>query len=182
MIRPGWLNVSAHGIVEAVTTPAERWLEIAGPAPATAANAVAASVRGNPSWEGAVSRLVLPPSRLLTLHAARARGHGEDVLVIVDVARPAEVSTMLVDAYGLTARQREVLGRLLLGRSMSQIAGELEISEHTVNDHRKAIYSSLRVASRSELAALLQADQYDPRTRAGVPPSPYGGFLEAARP
>lgn len=85
---------------------------------------------------------------------------------------------MLVDAYGLTRRQREVLSLLLLGRSMTQIARDLGISEHTVNDHRKAIYARTGVTSRSELAARLQVDQYDPRTHAGVQPSPYGGFLD----
>jgi DNA-binding CsgD family transcriptional regulator len=63
---------------------------------------------------------------------------------------------MLVDAYGLTARQRELLGRLLLGRSMTQLAHSLDISEYTAQDHRKAIYRRMGVSSRSELAALLQ--------------------------
>jgi DNA-binding CsgD family transcriptional regulator len=85
---------------------------------------------------------------------------------------------MLVDAYGLTARQRELLGRLLLGRSMTQLAHSLDISEYTAQDHRKAIYRRMGVSSRSELAALLQFEQYDPRVWGDVPPSPYGGFLE----
>ncbi len=85
---------------------------------------------------------------------------------------------MLVAAYGLTTRQREVLGQLLLGRSLTQLAHSLSISEHTANDHRKAIYHSMGVSSRSELAALLQFEQYDPRVWGDVPPSPYGGFLE----
>lgn len=179
---PGVISVGASGRVEAVTAPAEGWLQVGGQALVTAANSVAAAVRGNPTWEGAASRLILPGSRILTLHAARETGQDGNVVVIVDVARPAEVSSMLVDAYGLTRRQREVLGLLLLGRSMTQIARELDISEHTVNDHRKAIYARTGVASRSELAALLQADQYDPRTHAGVLPSPYGGFLDTATP
>lgn len=174
---PGVLHVGSDGTVLAATAPAERWLQLAGDPLVTAANSVAAAVRGNPDWEGATSRLTVPGSRMLTLHAARATGADADVVVIVDAARPAEVASMLVDAYGLTPRQREVLGLLLLGRSMTQIARELGISEHTVNDHRKAIYTRVGVTSRSELAALLQADQYDPRTHAGVPPSPYGGFL-----
>jgi DNA-binding CsgD family transcriptional regulator len=101
------------------------------------------------------------------------------VAVIVDRARPAEVSAMPVDAYGLTRRQRDVLGRILLGRSMTQLAHGLGISEHTVHDHRKAIYQRMGVSSRSELAARLQFEQYDPRVWTDVPPSPYGGFLDA---
>ena len=52
------------------------------------------------------------------------------------------------------------------------------MSEHTAHDHRKAIYRRMGVSSRSELAALLQFEQYDPRVWSDVPPSPYGGFLE----
>lgn len=175
---PGILKVSAEGCVTAMTVPAQRWLDVGGPPLVTAANAVAAAVRGNQDWSGASSRLPLPGPRLLSLHAARTAGDDHDIAVIVETARSAEVTGMLVDGYGLTSRQREVLGLLLLGRSMTQIARMLGISEHTANDHRKAVYSRIGVGSRSELAARLQTDQYAPRTQAGVPPSPYGGFLE----
>lgn len=175
---PGILRVAADGRVEVMTAPAERWLEVGGPALVTAANAVAAAVRGNRDWEGATSRLSLPGSRMLTLHASRTAGDATDVSVIVDVARSSEVAAMLVDAYALTPRQRQVLGLLLLGRSMTQIARQLDISEYTANDHRKAIYRRVGVSSRSELGARLQADQYNPRTHAGLSPSPYGGYFE----
>lgn len=174
---PGILRVGPKGRVEAMTAPAQRWLELAGLSLVTAANAVAAAVRGNRDWEGATSRLSLPGARMLSLHAARTTGDDADVAVIVDGARPSQVAAMLVDAYGLTQRQRQVLASLLLGQSPSQIARELGVSEHTVNDHRKAIYFRLGVTSRSELAALLQSEQYDPRSQAGHHPSPYGGFL-----
>jgi DNA-binding CsgD family transcriptional regulator len=84
---------------------------------------------------------------------------------------------MLVDAYALTPRQREVLRLLLRGGSRTQIAQQLRISEHTANDHPKAIYARMDVASRSELAARLQTDQYNPRSQASHAPSPYGGYL-----
>jgi DNA-binding CsgD family transcriptional regulator len=175
---PGILRVHHSGRVEALTAPAHRWLDLGGEALVTAANAVAAAVRGNRDWSGATSRLVLPGSPMLSLHAAVTTADDGDVAVIVDAARPAQVAAMLVDAYALTARQREVLGLLLLGRSMAQIARALGISEHTAHDHRKAIYAAVGVSSRSELAARLQGDHYDPRSRAGQAPSPYGGFLD----
>jgi DNA-binding CsgD family transcriptional regulator len=175
---PGVLRVGLDGRVAAITRPGQRWLELGGPPLATAANAVAAAVRGNHGWEGATSRLSLSGSRLLSLHASRAADSDTDVAVIVDSARPAEIAAMLVDAYALTPRQREVLRLLLLGRSMTQIAGHLGISEHTANDHRKAIYARVGVSSRAELAARLQSDHYTPRSVAGVAPSPYGGFID----
>jgi DNA-binding CsgD family transcriptional regulator len=177
---PGILRVGADGQVSALTEQAHRWLELGGAELMTAANVVAAAVRGHQNWAGATSRLVVPGTRMLSLHGSQMVG--EDVAVIVDAARPAEVAGLMVEAYGLTPRQREVLGLLLLGRSMIQIARELGISEHTANDHRKAIYTRIGVSSRSELAAFLQAEYYSPRSHAGVPPSPYGGFLDAGVP
>jgi DNA-binding CsgD family transcriptional regulator len=174
---PGVVEVRDGGEVVATTEPARRWLELGGSALVTAANAVAAAVRGNRDWPGATARLSLPGGRVLTLHGSRST-IGDRVAVIVDAARPAEVASMLVDAYGLTVRQREVLGLLLLGRSIAQLARQLGISEHTANDHRKAIYTRLGVGSRSELAAKLQAEQYTPRQAQGRRPSPYGGFLD----
>jgi DNA-binding CsgD family transcriptional regulator len=174
---PGVLEVRPGGVVRSLTAPAARWLEVGGPQLVSAAIIVAAAVRERPGWEGAHSRLPLPDGRVLSLHAASMATDDGGAAVIVDRARPAEVSSLLVDAYGLTARQRQVLGLLLLGRSMSQIARALGVSEHTANDHRKAIYARVGVTSRAELAALLQAEQYAPRAQAGVPPSPYGGFL-----
>jgi DNA-binding CsgD family transcriptional regulator len=174
---PGILQVDESGQLRALTEPAQRWLEVGGQALATAATAVASAVRGNRDWDGATSRLPLPGRGIVALHAARAAGSGSEVAVIVDLARPVQVAAMLVDAYALTPRQRDVLGLLLLGRSMAQIASEAGISEHTANDHRKAIYARVGVNSRSELAARLQAEQYDPRTLAGRSPSPYGGYL-----
>lgn len=175
---PGILRVGVGGAVEPMTEPARRWLDLGGQPLVTAANAVAAAARGHQEWAGATSRLSLPSGPMLSLHAARTAGDDADIAVIVDAARPAQVAAMLVDAYGLTPRQRDVLGLLLLGRSMTRIARELGISEHTANDHRKAIYARVGVASRGELAARLQADHYDPRAHRGITPSPYGGFLE----
>lgn len=175
---PGVLLADSDGRVSAMTPPAHHWLQLGGAPLITAINAVAAAARQNADWSGAVSRLPLRDSVVLSLYASMTTGEAGDVAVIVHPARPAQVSALLVDVYGLTPRQREVLGLLLLGGSISQIARQLGISEHTANDHRKAIYARTGVSSRSQLGALLQADQYDPRTHAGIPPSPYGGFLD----
>ncbi len=80
-------------------------------------------------------------------------------------------------AEALAGADRPLL--LLLGRSLREIARELRISEHTAHDHCKAIYRRVGVTSRAELAALLQAEQYAPRSRNGAMPSPYGAFLTA---
>ena len=55
----------------------------------------------------------------------------------------------------LSKREREVVELICLGYSNADIAKMLFISEHTVKDHTKKIYSKMGVHSRFELAALV---------------------------
>ena len=55
------------------------------------------------------------------------------------------------DPLGLTSRQRCVLGLLLLGLSNRAIAKRLFRSERTVEHHVSALFTKLRIASRTEL-------------------------------
>jgi DNA-binding CsgD family transcriptional regulator len=171
-------TVTPDGTVDAVTASAQHWAIRAGPGLEYAVQTAATAIRERQNIAGTGSRVVTPDGNILSIHASAMTGHRDSVAVIVDKARPAEVTSLLVDAYGLTHRQRDVLGRILLGRPMTQLAHSLGMSEHTAHDHRKAIYRRMGVSSRSELAALLQFEQYDPRVWTDVPPSPYGGFLE----
>jgi DNA-binding CsgD family transcriptional regulator len=54
----------------------------------------------------------------------------------------------------LSAREREVCDLLLLGCSSLAIALRLNISRHTVKDHRKRIFRKLQIGSLAELFAL----------------------------
>lgn len=51
----------------------------------------------------------------------------------------------------LTSREREVLEMLALGRSVRQIADEIERSPHTVHDHVKSLHRKLNACTRGEL-------------------------------
>jgi len=51
----------------------------------------------------------------------------------------------------LTDRQRDVLDRLLEGRTISQAAKELGISESTAKHHAIAVYAAYGVSSRADL-------------------------------
>ncbi len=55
-------------------------------------------------------------------------------------------------APSLTPRETEVLSLLGRGLRVSEAAGVLSLSEHTVADHVKAIYRKLNIASRAEAA------------------------------
>jgi DNA-binding NarL/FixJ family response regulator len=51
--------------------------------------------------------------------------------------------------YGLTPREREVLGHLVAGLQKKQIADTMFITFHTVDKHLRSVYAKLQVPSRS---------------------------------
>ena len=57
----------------------------------------------------------------------------------------------------LGPREAEIIGRLLDGRSRKQIAFELGISPHTVNEQMRRLYAKLGVQSQTELLVLVFA-------------------------
>jgi DNA-binding CsgD family transcriptional regulator len=54
---------------------------------------------------------------------------------------------------GLSPRQRQVMWFLVAGYGRKQVAAQLGISEHTVNDYAKALHRHFGVSSRGELVA-----------------------------
>ena len=64
-----------------------------------------------------------------------------------------EAPTAERDPFGLTPREREVLGLLSEGRTNRQIADHLFISESTAGVHVSNILGKLGVANRGEAAA-----------------------------
>jgi DNA-binding CsgD family transcriptional regulator len=83
---------------------------------------------------------------------ARERCLAHLVMSQVDWLHRAETDVPAADHVdALSARQRQVLLRLLTGQGKKQIARGLEISEHTVNDHVKALHAHFNVTSRGEL-------------------------------
>ncbi len=58
------------------------------------------------------------------------------------------------DPYGLTERQREILGAVVEGLNNRDIAKRLAISEHTVKHHLTQVFNKTGVSTRLELALL----------------------------
>ncbi len=54
------------------------------------------------------------------------------------------------DEYGLSPREREILGLLVEGLTIRKIADELAISHHTIDNHLRSVYRKLHVRSRSK--------------------------------
>ena len=58
---------------------------------------------------------------------------------------------LIVEQYGLSEREREVLELMNCGKSNGQIAGELNISENTVKRHTSNIFKKTNTGSRHEI-------------------------------
>ena len=56
--------------------------------------------------------------------------------------------------YGLSQREREVLGQMAKGFSNQEIGAHLHISQHTVAAHVRRILQKTRTANRVEAVAL----------------------------
>jgi DNA-binding NarL/FixJ family response regulator len=82
--------------------------------------------------------------------------------VVVEPAKAAEIAPIIVQAYELTDRERQITRLIARGAATGDIAEELFLSAHTVRDHVKAIFQKVGVSSRGELVAKLFAEHYEP--------------------
>jgi DNA-binding NarL/FixJ family response regulator len=62
--------------------------------------------------------------------------------------------TRSAERFALTARQAEVAALLAKGLRNDAIAAALGVTAHTARRHTEAVFASLGVASRAEVAAL----------------------------
>ena len=61
----------------------------------------------------------------------------------------------VLDHYGVTRRERQIVQKICLGKTNKQIAEELFISLQTVKDHTHRIYSKMGVNSRVQLVQMM---------------------------
>ncbi|MFC9557074.1 LuxR C-terminal-related transcriptional regulator [Rhodococcus sp. NPDC056960] len=84
-------------------------------------------------------------------------GAGEpQTVVTVEPAGDGELTGLLLAAYAVTARERDVCADVLAGYATSEIADRRGITVNTVQDHLKSVYAKAGVRSRAELAARLR--------------------------
>lgn len=187
---PGLLVLGPGNDVELITPPARELLAaISTDAAAYAEDDLPASVyslasfaRAAPQAAQAGANVVTVPADdgWVTLHASLP-GQAADgrVALVIERATGARSATVRLEAFGATAREREVATLLARGLSRAEIAEALVLSPHTVEDHTKNLYEKLGVASRQELVARVFLDEYLPEVAQQTPLTSRGRFDRA---
>jgi DNA-binding CsgD family transcriptional regulator len=167
---PGLVVLQDDGSVEAISDSALDWL---GRLPDEGLNLpsvvyeVARRARlhadtGNPG-PLARARVRLPSGAWVAVSGSRLHPVGPGAprtVVVLEPAKPADLAPLIVQAYQLSPRERQITEMLVRGLPLTQIAATLWLSQHTIRDHIKAIYAKLGVRSRPELTAMLFHEHY----------------------
>jgi len=95
---------------------------------------------------------------------ASAAGEDGATAIVLAPARPPEPPAVPPD-WPLTPGERETVARLLRGAGNRQIAGDLCVSEHTVEWRLRHAYEKLGVHSRTELLARFFQEAFLPGMR-----------------
>jgi DNA-binding CsgD family transcriptional regulator len=143
-------TATAGAALRVLNPPGEE--PIPDPIPAAALNvgaallAAEAGVPVGPPW----SRVHLGAGRWVTLRAERMTGT-DGLAVTIEVSTVAERREVFALANGLSPREREVLGHLATGADSRTIADALVLSQHTVNDHVRAVLAKCDAPTRAVL-------------------------------
>lgn len=184
---PGLVILGPRDEIELITPPARELLSsIQSELPAygddavpTPVLALASFVRATPDGGHGGSNVVTVPGTdgWITLHASLPGAGGDGrVAVVLERAAGARSATVRLEAFGATAREREVATLLARGLSRAEMAEALVLSPHTVEDHVKSLYDKLGVASRQELVARVFLDEYLPEVVRRTPLTSRGRF------
>jgi DNA-binding CsgD family transcriptional regulator len=146
-------------VAETTPLPAD-WLQALSPMPELvsplALQVLAEIARGEPA-RSALSRFRNPAGGWLTVHATAMGGTGpERVAIVVQPARASEVAQLMLATLNLTRGEQAVVERVMQGQSTKQMAADMYLSPHTVQDRLKSIFAKLGVRSRREVVALLE--------------------------
>jgi DNA-binding CsgD family transcriptional regulator len=151
--------------VRAQTLQTQRYLRLlvppdtGAPVPAGAYNVGAqllareAGVDGNPP----LARVHLGSGHWLTLRADRMDSAQpvpeRDIAVSIETTDSSGRLSLFTRACGLSSRESELLGHVVAGAATRDIAQLMFVSEHTVQDHLKSIFTKTDTRTRRALLA-----------------------------
>lgn len=177
---PGVILLDGDGALVSMSGAAQRWLgEVIDATPDAATSlprplmAVAGRARlvanGSAGTDMmARCRVRTRSGRWLILSGERIRiADRKHISLIVEPARAPEIAPLIVSAYGLTERERQVTGHVLRGLANKEIAQALGLSPYTVSDHVRLIFEKVGVRTRTELAARIFFEHCYPGIAAG---------------
>jgi DNA-binding CsgD family transcriptional regulator len=149
--KPAQLPMAVYAVAEAIRARSHTTFSQSSPEPPLLDRHAHARVRtGSGRW--------------LTLQASSLAG-GEpsdsgNIAVVIDAAPRSDIAQLLMLAYALTPRERQVLQRVISGASSTAIAAQLQISANTVQDHLKSGFAKVGVRSRGQLVAHVLGERY----------------------
>ncbi len=190
---PGLVVLDPRDEIELITPPARELLALirsdrpaySDDAVPTPVLALASFVRGTPDGGHGEANVVTVPGSdgWITLHGSRPGPPGDGrVAVVLERASGARSATVRLEAFGATAREREVATLLARGLSRAGMAEAFVLSPHTVEDHVKSLYEKVGVTSRQELVARVFLDEYLPEVVRQTPLTSRGRFDRGASP
>ncbi|GGJ61445.1 helix-turn-helix transcriptional regulator [Streptomyces brasiliensis] len=169
---PGLVILDRAFAVRSTSPGTERWLRRlpdndpdAGRLPtavlSVAAAALRAADRNEAMAQAPLARVTSPDGGRLALYGTHVPGQGigEGVAVIIEHASPGRMLPLLMSAYALTDRERDVVRLILRGRSTAQIAACLFVTPHTVQQHLKSVFAKTGVRSRRDLVGIFLSGQ-----------------------
>lgn len=171
------------------TAASQGWLDVLLPPgpderaiPASVYNVAAQllAVEAGVDDHAAFTRAHLTDGFWLTLRAARLASdppgpdsptHGTGLVVVtIEEASATERLELFARAFGLSAREYELLGMLATGSDTRAMARQMSLSEHTIQDHLKSIFT--KTGARDRVTVLSRA--------LGTKRGPYTGPMGAA--
>jgi len=103
--------------------------------------------------------LILRAARLAADEPGSGSGHGDrgaaTIVVTIEEASAAGRLDLFARAYGLTGREQELLGVLATGSDTRAMARQMALSEHTIQDHLKSIFT--KTGARDRVTVLSRA-------------------------
>lgn len=135
-----------------VPSPTDR-----SPIPATAYNVGAQllAVEAGADHHLPVARMHLGDGTWVTVRAARigdtSQQHDRNIAITIEAIAPSERLAVFALTSGLSPRETELLEYLATGSDTRNVAKQMFLSEHTVQDHLKSIFAKTSAHNRRTL-------------------------------